>query len=64
MDRLSKVGDLDKFEREEKSFHERIRNTYLELAKNEQGRFKVINSNQNINIIQKEIYLILDEIFT
>jgi|TARA_B110000259_G_scaffold8498_2_gene9385 dTMP kinase len=64
MDRLNKVGDLDKFEREEKSFHERIRNTYLELAKNEQGRFKVINSNQNINIIEKEIYLILDEIFT
>ena len=62
--RLNKVGDLDKFEREEESFHERIRNSYLELAKNEKDRFKVINSNQNINIIQKEIYLILDEIFT
>ena len=62
--RLNKVGNLDKFEREEESFHERIRNSYLELAKNEQDRFKVINSNQNIDIIQKEIYLILDEIFT
>ena len=62
--RLNKVGDLDKFEREEESFHERIRNSYLELAKNEKDRFKVINSNQNIDIIQKEIYLILDEIFT
>ena len=62
--RLNKVGDLDKFEREEESFHERIRNSYLELAKNEKDRFKVINSNQNIDIIQKEIHLILDEIFT
>jgi dTMP kinase len=62
--RLNKTGNLDKFEREEKDFHERIRNSYLELAKNEQGRFKVINSDQNINIIEKEIYLILDEIFT
>ena len=62
--RLNKVGNLDKFEREEESFHERIRNSYLELAKNEQDRFKVINSNQNIDIIQKEIHLILDEIFT
>ena len=63
MDRLNKVGDLDKFEKKEKSFHERIRKSYLELAKNEQSRFKVINSNQNINTIQKEIHLILDEIF-
>jgi len=62
--RLNKVGNLDKFEKEKKSFHERIRSSYLELAKNEQDRFKVINSNQNINVIQKEIYLILDKIFT
>jgi len=63
MARLNKVGDLDKFEKKEKSFHERIRKSYLELAKNERSRFKVINSNQNINTIQKEIHLILDEIF-
>jgi len=62
--RLNKVGNLDKFEKEKKSFHERIRSSYLELAKNEQDRFKVINSNQNINVIQNEIYLILDKIFT
>ncbi len=62
--RLNRTGDLDKFEREEKSFHERIRNSYLELAKNAQDRFKVINSDQNINTIEKELNLILDEIFT
>ena len=62
--RLKKNGNLDKFEKEEISFHKKIRNSYLELAKREQDRFKVINGDQNINLIQKEIYLILDELYS
>ena len=63
MSRLKENGNLDKFEKESKDFHMRIRDTYLALAKKESSRFKIINSNQNINIIEKEIYLVLDKLF-
>ena len=64
MARLKNNGNLDKFEKEEEDFHRRIRNSYLEIARKNHNRFKVINSNQNINIIEKEIYLILDNLFS
>ncbi len=63
LSRLKKDGNLDKFESEKQAFHKKIRNSYLALAKNEPKRFKVINSNQNINSIEQEINLILDKLF-
>ena len=54
---------LDKFEKEAADFHTRIRESYLTLAKSEPKRFEIINSNQNINIIEKEVYLALDKLF-
>ena len=62
--RLKSNGNLDKFEKESSDFHKRIRNSYLDLAKKEPSRFKIIDSNQNINIIEKEIYLVLDKLFS
>ena len=63
LSRLKSNGNLDKFERESVDFHTRIRDSYLALAKKEPKRFEIIDSNQNINIIEKEIYLVLDKIF-
>ena len=62
--RLKYNGNLDKFEKESVSFHKKIRNSYLKLAKKEPNRFVIINGDQNINAIQDEIYLILDKIFS
>jgi len=62
--RLKSNGNLDKFEKESVSFHKKIRNSYLKLAKKEPNRFVIINGDQNINAIQDEIYLILDKIFS
>jgi dTMP kinase len=62
--RLKSNENLDKFEKESSDFHKRIRNSYLDLAKKEPSRFKIIDSNQNINIIEKEIYLVLDKLFS
>ena len=62
--RLKSNGNLDKFEKESSDFHKRIRNSYLDLAKKEPSRFKIIDSNQNINVIEKEIYLVLDKLFS
>jgi dTMP kinase len=63
LSRLKSDGNLDKFEKEAADFHRRVRGSYLALAKKEPGRFKIINSNQNINIIEKEIYHVLDKLF-
>ena len=62
--RLKSNGNLDKFEKESVSFHKKIRNSYLKLAKKEPNRFVIINGDQNINAIQDEIYLILDKVFS
>ena len=63
LSRLNSDGNLDKFEKEAADFHTRIRESYLALAKNEPDRFQIINSNQNINIIEKEIFFTLDKLF-
>ena len=62
LSRLKSNGGLDKFEKESEDFHIKIRKSYLALAKKEPKRFEIINSNQNINIIEKEIYLALDKL--
>ena len=63
LSRLKSDGDLDKFEKEGADFHIKIRESYLALAKKEPKRFEIINSNQNINTIEKEIYFALDKLF-
>ena len=63
LSRLNSDGNLDKFEKEAADFHTRIRESYLALARNEPDRFQIINSNQNINIIEKEIFFTLDKLF-
>ena len=63
LSRLKSDGNLDKFEKEAADFHRRIRESYLDLAKKEPKRFQIINSNQNINMIEKEIYFALDKLF-
>jgi len=63
LSRLRSDGNLDKFEKEAEDFHLKIRESYLALAKKEPKRFEIINSNQNINIIEREIYFALDKVF-
>jgi len=63
LSRLKTNGNLDKFEKEKVGFHKKIRDSYLALAIKESQRFRIINSDQNIYTIEKEIYLILDKLF-
>jgi dTMP kinase len=46
---------LDRFEREARGFHERVRAAYLERAKAARGRFRVIDSTRSLTSIQKEL---------
>ena len=60
--RLKKTRKLDKFEKEEKDFHENVRKKYLMIAKNNPKRFSVLNSEKSIDEIQSQIKIRLDEL--
>jgi dTMP kinase len=62
IERLTKTREMDKFEREEKSFHENIRQKYLLLAKASPERFCILNSEESIEKIQNQIKLKLDRV--
>ena len=62
IERLNKTRDLDKFEKEDKNFHENIRKKYLILAETSPERFCILNSEESIEKIQNQIKLKLDEV--
>jgi dTMP kinase len=53
--RKSADGSLDRFEKEELSFHRRIRNAYLKLAKEDPKRYVVFNAKQDLAKTQAAI---------
>ena len=52
---LNRAGKPDRLESEEISFHHKVRNAFLELAKLEPARFLVIDATQNVNSISQQI---------
>ncbi len=60
--RAGKRSKADRFEQEELGFFERIRSCYLERAKNEPKRFRVIDSSQPFDNVKQQIQNILKEI--
>ena len=59
--RLAGAREPDKFEREGAQFFEKLRNVYLARAQQNPSRFRVINANQNLEIVQLEVNKILEE---
>lgn len=61
--RKSADRSLDRFEREEISFHRKIKNAYLKLAKEDPKRYVVLNAKQEVvktqAIIQKKVEQLL-----
>ncbi|OVE81129.1 dTMP kinase [bacterium M21] len=53
-------GIADRFEDEERAFHERVRNGYLELAKKHPQRFSTVNADDAIDHIQSQIREVVD----
>ncbi len=54
--RLAKTGRaLDRFEREDAAFHERVRQTYLRLAKAEPARIRIIDASRDFEAVRKSI---------
>ncbi|MCF6258371.1 MAG: dTMP kinase [Gammaproteobacteria bacterium] len=55
MARAGERGELDRFEREQQVFFERVRQTYRERAVAEPGRYRIIDAAQNIEQVQAQI---------
>jgi dTMP kinase len=59
LERANNRSEKDSFESEEKTFFERVRKTYLKIAKAEPRRVKVINAAKDIETVQSMIRKIL-----
>ena len=54
--------EKDRLEKEKIEFHQKVRNGYLELARLEPERFKIIKATQSIEEIHREIVAFLEEV--
>lgn len=59
MSRAGERGELDRFEREKQDFFERVRQTYLDMAEQHPGRYRIIDASQDIQQVQVQIGAIL-----
>jgi dTMP kinase len=54
--RLAKTGKtLDRFEREDRAFFDRVRNAYLGIAKEEPKRVRVIDASGDVPAVRDQI---------
>lgn len=49
-------GSADRFEREARDFHRRVRDGYHNLAEREPGRFRIINAAQSIEEVAAQVW--------
>ena len=63
LERVRGRGELDRFEREELAFFERVRDTYLQLARESSGRYHVVDASQPLAAVQTRIEEICAELF-
>ena len=55
MERLRSNRAPDKFEKENEIFFNRLRNVYLDLARQHPNRFRVIDANQSIELVSQDV---------
>ena len=61
--RLAKTGrDLDRFEREDQAFFERVRRQYVELARAEPARMRIIDASRDFETVRNSIKQALREL--
>ena len=62
MERARGRGELDRFEREEMDFFCRVRSTYLQLAREGSGRYRVIDANLPLDQVQEQLGKVCEEL--
>ena len=55
-------GQLDRFECEQLDFFERVRSTYLQLATESQGRYRIIDASQPLANVQEQLDKVCSEL--
>ena len=61
--RYLELGEsADRFEQEERSFHERVRQGYLTLAQEEPSRFRIVDASKNPEAVSEFIWNVLQEL--
>jgi dTMP kinase len=60
MQRASQRAELDRFEQEKLEFFNKIRNSYLAMAKESPERYRILNAEQALEKVQQDIQSILD----
>ncbi|MEP1471725.1 MAG: dTMP kinase [Halieaceae bacterium] len=64
MGRARERGALDRFEQEQLEFFERVRATYLQLAEQSSGRFRLIDASQSLDEVQQQLLKVCRELLT
>ncbi len=59
--RANERSDQDRFEQEEMNFFDRVRKAYLDMAKKEPERFRVIDAGEPLEVVQKQLHQVLVE---
>lgn len=57
-------AELDRLESEAAAFHQRVREAYLERAEQQPEKYAVVNANQTLDLVQKDLAEILDSVIT
>lgn len=60
MERVRQRGETDRFEQEQLSFFNRIRDAYLKLARDNPDRFHIVNTLPAIDVVHKQLRQIMD----
>ncbi|MEH6568781.1 MAG: dTMP kinase [Halioglobus sp.] len=62
MERARGRGELDRFEREELDFFHRVRHTYLQLAQESSGRYRIIDASLSLEAVQQQLLKVCSEL--
>ncbi len=54
-DALADASSFDRFEKENIEFHNRVREGYLSIYREEPGRFRLVDAAADVQIVQKEV---------
>lgn len=64
MERARGRGELDRFEQEKLDFFERVRRTYLKLARESSGRYRILDASQSLDEVQEQLNEVCAELLT
>ena len=56
-------GNEDRFEKKGASYHARVRNAFLQIARSDQQQYQIIDANQTMNQVSEDIIIVINDRF-